>query len=120
MLHKLLSQKSFRVYFFICLLAIEYLATTSVHISVVESMWDKSNHFIAFFTLYVLLSFAFRNFALVKKVGVLLAFGFQIEVVQQLIGRSMFSWLDIVADSVGILLGVIAYFIFMKRFSTQS
>jgi len=116
MFHKLLSEKSFRLYFLICLSAIEYLATTSIHIEVVEGMWDKSNHFIAFFTLYILLSFAFRNFALVKKVGVLLAFGLQIEVVQQLTGRSMFSWLDIVADSVGILLGIVAYSIFIKRF----
>ena len=115
MLHKLLSENFFRLYFFICLVAIEYLATTLVHISVVESMWDKSNHFIAFFTLYVLLSFAFRNFALVKKVGVLLLFGVQIETVQQLIGRSAFSGLDLVADSVGILLGVIAYYLLKKK-----
>lgn len=119
MLRKLLSQKSFRLYFFICLGAIEYLATTSVHISVVEGMWDKSNHFIAFFTLYVLLSFAFRKLSLVKKVGLLLLFGVQIEVLQQLIGRSAFSGLDIVADSVGILLGIIAYYFLAKKFSSQ-
>ena len=118
MLDKLLSEKSFRLYFFICLIAIEYLATTSRHIEVVEGMWDKSNHFIAFFTLYLLLSLAFRGFALIKKVGVLLLFGVQIEILQQLIGRSAFSGLDIVADSVGIFLGVTTYYVFVKRFNS--
>ncbi len=118
MLYNLLSEKSFRLYFFICLSAIEYLATTSVHISAVEGMWDKSNHFIAFITLYILLSFAFKKLALVKKVGVLLLFGTQIEIVQQLIDRSAFSGLDIVADSVGILLGIIVYYFLTKKISS--
>ena len=120
MLYKLLSEKSFRLYFFICLFSIEYLATTSIHIEVVEGMWDKSNHFIAFFTLYILFSFAFKNFALVKKAGALLLFGVQIEIVQQFIGRSAFSGLDILADCVGIVLGTGTYYIFMKKFSSQS
>ena len=52
MIKALFSSKSFLIYFFISLVAIEFLATTTtVHIELVESMWDKSNHFIAFFVL---------------------------------------------------------------------
>ncbi len=98
--------------FFVCLVSIEYLATTSISISVVEGMWDKSNHFIAFFTLYVLLSLSYIGLSPLKKFIYLLVFGLQIEIAQELIGRSAFSPLDIVADTVGIVLGMIFYHYF--------
>lgn len=101
-----------KIMFFVCLVSIEYLATTSVHISVVEGMWDKSNHFIAFFTLYVLLSISYNQLSIVKKFLLLLLFGVQIELVQELIGRSRFSVLDIVADTIGITLGIVFYYYF--------
>ncbi|MDF1879128.1 VanZ family protein [Sulfurimonas sp. SAG-AH-194-C20] len=104
-----------KVMFFVCLVSIEYLATTSMHIGVVESMWDKSNHFIAFFTLYVLLSLSYTKLKTLKKIIYLLVFGLQIEIVQELIGRSEFSSLDIIADTVGIILGVIFYHYFKSR-----
>lgn len=115
MIKKLFNQKSFQIYFFICLGAIEFLATTTIHIEIVESMWDKSNHFVAFFVLYVLLSLAYKNLSAVVKLIVLLAFGTQIELVQELIGRSHFSPLDIVADSIGIMIGFFVILFFKNR-----
>jgi VanZ family protein len=106
MLKILLSEKFFKLYLLLCLLAIEFLATTKIHIEAVESIWDKANHFIAFFVLYVLLSFAYKKLNIITKSLLLLAFGLQIEIVQELIGRSAFSGLDILADSVGILIGI--------------
>jgi len=73
-----LSQYSF----FICIVAIEYLASTTREISVVTNSWDKANHFVAFMVLYILLSFGYKHLSLVKKVIILLAFAVQIEVVQ--------------------------------------
>ena len=112
MIKKLFNQKSFQMYFFICLGAIEFLATTTtIHIEIVESMWDKLNHFVAFFVLYVLLSLAYKNLSTVFRVVLLLIFGIQIELVQELIERSHFSTLDIVADSIGIMIGFfVSYF----------
>ncbi|MDQ7068633.1 MAG: VanZ family protein [Sulfurimonas sp.] len=98
--------------FFFTLISIEYLATTSVHIGIVESMWDKSNHFTAFFTLYILLSLAYPQLPTLKKFFLLLIFGVQIELVQEFIGRSSFSALDVVADMIGIMIGVIIYHYF--------
>ena len=114
MLHKLFHQNSFRIYFFVCLLAIEFLATTTIHIEVVESNWDKANHFVAFFTLYVLLTLAYKNFSILLKTALLVAFGLQIEIVQSFIDGRYFSLLDVVADSVGILLGVL-FLKFLKK-----
>jgi len=100
--------KIYRLMFYICLIAIEFLATTSVHISVVENMWDKSNHFFAFFVLYVLLSF---SYSLCTKVKVfwLILFAIQIEIVQYFLPNRYFSLLDILADSIGLVLGLLAY-----------
>ena len=104
----LFHQNSFKVYLFICIVAIEFLATTTIHIEAVESIWDKANHFVAFFTLYILLNFAFKKLSLLLKVILLVAFGLQIEIVQSFIDGRFFSLFDVLADSVGILLGVAA------------
>lgn len=120
MLKFLFSQNSFRVYLFICTVAIEFLATTTQHIEVMESMWDKANHFTAFFTLYILLSFSFKNLNIVAKSIILVAFGVQIEIVQSFIDGRSASFLDVVADSIGILIGVVFYKIFTIYLSKRS
>lgn len=107
MLRLFLSELFFRVYFFITLGVIEFLATTTLHIEVIESIWDKANHFSAFFVLYILLSFGFRSLSTLVKIALLLGFGLQIEIVQSFIDGRFFSLLDVVADSVGILIGII-------------
>jgi len=93
--------------FYICIVAIEYLATTSIEIKPIQNSWDKANHFIAFFTLYVTLSLGYPKLELFKKVMILLAFGIQIECVQYFLPNREFSLLDVVADGVGIVFGII-------------
>jgi len=97
----------YRVAFFITLGVIEYLATTTQQIEIVSSMWDKANHFTAFFVLYILLSLAYRNLSTTVKIVILLAFGIQIEIVQSFIDGRYFSMLDVLADTIGILLGIV-------------
>ncbi len=104
----------FRAAFYICLVVIEYLATTTRHIPIVESMWDKANHFIAFFTLFILLTLAYSSLNTLAKFLLLLAFGMQIEIVQSFIDGREFSLLDVVADSIGIIIGIFAWSIFTK------
>ncbi len=116
-----MESKYFKVLLLICIVAIEFLATTTREIEIVSSMWDKSNHFIAFFVLYILLSFSYTNMRLHVKVLWLLAFAIEIEVVQHFIEGRFFSLLDIVADFVGILMGVIVFiFLYNFRISKKS
>ena len=96
-----------KLLFYFTLAVIEYLATTTAEIKLIESIWDKANHFSAFFVLYVLLSLAYTTLETRTKIVLLLLFGLQIEVVQSFIDGRYFSMLDVVADSVGILLGVL-------------
>jgi len=105
----LFSEELFRLYLLFTVGVIEFLATTTIKIEVIESFWDKANHFSAFFVLYILLSLAFRELSIIAKIVILLLYGLQIEVVQSFIDGRFFSLLDVVADSVGIGLGVLFY-----------
>ncbi len=111
-----IKRNFFRAMFFISIIAIEFLATTTtVHIEIVENIWDKANHFIAFFTLYILLSFGFLNLSVAKKIIWLLLFGVQIEVVQHFIEGRFFSTLDVFADFIGIIIALIIIKVLLKE-----
>ena len=101
--------KLYKIAFYINFFVIEYLALTPQHIEVLEGLWDKQNHFAAFFVLYILVSFAYENLSTFTKIGILVFIGFQIEVTQYFIPGRFFSLMDIVADSVGIAMGVAVY-----------
>ena len=107
--------KVFQIMFFICLGVIEFLATTTQHIEIVSSIWDKANHFSAFFVLYILLSLAYRNLSLSYKVILLFLYAVQIEIVQIFIEGRFFSMLDIVADCIGVFFGFLIYKYFLLK-----
>jgi len=50
----------------------------------------------------------------VRKIVLLLAFGMQIEIVQSFIPGRDFSGFDVVADSVGIVIGIVVYYGYEK------
>ena len=102
----------FKLSLVVALVAIEYLATTTLEIKAIENTWDKANHFIAFFVLYILLSGAFTQLKIITKSIGLVLFGFHIEVLQYFIPNRDFSLLDVFADSIGILIGIAIYKLF--------
>ncbi|OHD84214.1 MAG: teicoplanin resistance protein VanZ [Sulfuricurvum sp. RIFCSPLOWO2_02_43_6] len=104
----------FKTAFYSSFLGIEYLAITPQHIKIVESFWDKQNHFIAFCTLYVLLSLAYKHLSTRLKVVLLVLVGFQIEITQYFIPNRFFSLMDIVADCIGIVIGIGIYRVISK------
>lgn len=97
----------FKISFFITFGVVEYLALTPQHIEVIEGFWDKQNHFIAFFVLTILLGLAYSQLTTIKKFGLLVLMGFEIEIMQYFIPGRFFSLLDVVADSVGIVMGMV-------------
>lgn len=119
MLKRFFTPFWFRLGLFSALASIEYLATTTQSIAIVENMWDKSNHFVAFFVLYLLLANAYSNFSVRKNVLLLLVFALQIEIVQHFIEGRYASFADIVADSIGIALGFTAWRV-QKRYNILS
>lgn len=97
----------FKILFYLNFAVIEYLALTPQHIEIIESFWDKQNHFVAFLVLYLLLGLAYRDFTTAKKIAVMGVIAFQIEITQYFIPGRFFSLLDIAADAVGVILGII-------------
>lgn len=91
--------------FVLSLLVISYLALTPTPPRAADLGWDKLNHFSAFGTLTVLggLAWAGRRG---RVAWALLAYGGLIELLQtQVPGRSA-EWADLLADGIGILLGL--------------
>ncbi len=104
------NSKVMRLLFFLCFVVVSYLAFTTQDIETLKHTWDKLNHAVAFFTLFLLLSYSFPKLTNLHKFLMLLLYGIIIEVIQRYIPGRESSLLDILADTVGISIG----YIFMK------
>ena len=94
---------SFRVLLCFTLVIVTYLATTALEFTVVSSIYDKINHFVAFFVLALLLDFSFPNFNFnMFKIILLITYGFSLEMIQHFLPHRMFSLIDVLADIVGL------------------
>ena len=94
---------SFRVLLCFTLVIVTYLATTALEFTVVSSIYDKINHFIAFFVLALLLDFSFPNFNFnMFKIILLITYGFSLEMIQHFLPHRIFSLIDVLADIVGL------------------
>jgi VanZ family protein len=94
----------YRVLLCISLVVITYLATTALEFTIVSSVYDKLNHFVAFLVLALLVDFSFPYSRFnTAKIYSLLVYGCLIEIIQHFLPHRMFSLLDIAADSLGLL-----------------
>ncbi len=94
----------YRVLLCISLMVITYLATTALEFTVVSSIYDKLNHFVAFLVLALLVDFSFPNSRFnTDKIFSLIAYGFSLEIIQYYLPHRMFSLFDIAADMLGLL-----------------
>ncbi len=75
-----------------------------------EKVWDKANHALAFIVIAYLGFVAYRD-SLVRLSLLVMLFGISIEVVQSFVPWREFSFLDMLADFIGILLGLILFFL---------
>ena len=94
----------FRILLVAALLAISFLATTSLTIPVAEDMNDKVNHVTAFFLLALLTDFSFPAWTFRTKVLVLIAYGLSIEIAQAYLPYRSCSLFDLGADAAGLVL----------------
>lgn len=87
------------------LVAISYLATTSVSVPVVGRVNDKIEHAFAFFTLALLVDFSWPESGFgPAKILFLLGYGLAIEITQYFLPYRTFSLFDLGADAVGLFL----------------
>jgi len=86
------------------LIGVSWLAFSSTSIRPAHLGSDKVNHAFAFFVLSLLIDNAFPRVRFLRvKLWPLLAYGVAIEIIQRFVSRDP-SWLDLVADGVGISL----------------
>lgn len=99
---------AFRVAFALALSAVTWLAFTSSELPSPMYIWDKGNHFVAFFVLAFLLDYSFpapaRRLARHNAVkwAFLMGYGVGIEVVQWYLGYRQFDFADMLGDALGI------------------
>ena len=94
------------------LLAIEVIVITALALEpgarTQPNFWgaDKTNHILAFIALMVVSRWAFPRLPIWILFLTWLAYGFGIELAQRLTGRT-FSYMDVVADGIGLIAGLI-------------
>jgi len=91
--------------FWLCMLVISWLVVAPQDELPPVRLWDKAAHVLAFAALMLLCAVAYRKrFSLARIAMLLFIFGVGIEMVQYLLPYRQFSLLDMLANSVGILL----------------
>lgn len=99
------------------LMAVSYLALTPTPPKAADLGWDKLNHFSAFGTLMVLAGRVWPGRWMLGALG-LLAYGGLIELLQTQVPGRAAEWADLLADGIGILLGL-ALLAALRRLSTN-
>ncbi|WP_323750607.1 VanZ family protein [Marinobacter sp.] len=94
---------------FLSLAAIFYLATTSQSYPIPSSANDKINHLIAFAELTIVTRLAWPRLGFHWYVPALLGFGFALEAVQATLPYRDFSLADVLADALGITIGMLPW-----------
>lgn len=108
-----------KIAFYLLLVIVQYLSFTPLEFKIIANSWDKANHFLAFFTLFIVFNFAYFNLNNKIKISLLLIVGIQIELVQHFLPFREFSFLDIFADGVGISAGVFISSYLRKWYNTE-
>ena len=99
-----------RYLFTVLLAVISWLALSAAPPKTIDTGWDKSNHALAFASLAFTAVWGFwqqpRQWP--RLIAVLVAYGIGIEIAQSFLPPRQADWHDVVADSVGIALGLLA------------
>jgi VanZ family protein len=96
-----------RVAFALALAAITLLALMPAPEVPITTFWDKADHVIAFAVLTLLAVAAFPQFSPGRwLVPALLGYGASLELIQSLLPTRSGSLLDLIADAVGVALGL--------------
>lgn len=104
-------------YGFLGILFIIYLAIIlEGNESAIMSLWDKFNHFIAFFVASFYYYLITKNSKIVS-IGMVL-FGIFLEIAQSFTPKREASFWDIIADIIGIIVAYWVYLLVMKRTKT--
>jgi VanZ family protein len=100
-----ISIRQWRWMFWACALGVLALSLMPLSTQLPTTGWDKTNHLLAFSVLAILGNQAYRGRTVTVLLG-LLAYGGLIEILQSFTPDRMAEWADLLADSVGLAVGL--------------
>lgn len=100
-----ISNRYWRWMFWACVLGVLALSLLPLSPQLPTTGWDKTNHLLAFCVLTILGNQAYRGRTGIVLLG-LLAYGGMIEILQFFTPDRMAEWADLLADSLGLAVGL--------------
>lgn len=94
---------------------ITYFSLTPIEHKIVESIWDKAAHLIAYMLLVIIIKVVHIRFNYLSCVVICCSYSFIIECIQYFIPNRQFDILDMLANILGTLLGVIIYYLIIEK-----
>lgn len=101
-----LNSKLFKVLFVVCCLGIFALSLVPGDVLPNDLLWDKALHFIGYAGLAFLARMGSKKHLSWQIIIGCILFSLLIEFLQQFIPNRGFEWLDLVANSLGVVFGV--------------
>ncbi len=102
-------------FYVIYVLIITYLSLTPIEHKISESIWDKASHFTAYLLLVIFIKRVHTRFNYLTCVITCFSYSFAIECIQYFIPNRQFDVLDMLANLLGMVLGVILYYLIREK-----
>lgn len=103
-------------FYVLYVLNITYFSLTPIEHKISESLWDKAAHFIAYLFLVIVVKIVHRRFNYLTCIITCCSYSFLIECIQYFIPNRQFDILDMLANVLGTMLGVVIYYLLSERY----
>ncbi len=102
-------------FYVLYVLTITYFSLTPLEHKISESTWDKASHFVAYMLLVIAIKIVHIRFNYITSVIACCSYSFIIECIQYFIPNRQFDILDLLANVLGTVLGVIIYYLVSEK-----
>ncbi len=102
-------------FYVLYVLNITYFSLTPIEHKISESIWDKAAHLIAYLLLVIIIKIVHIRFSYFTCVVICCCYSFIIECIQYFIPNRMFDILDMLANVLGAILGIIIYYLISEK-----
>jgi VanZ family protein len=104
-------------FYILYVLIITYLSLTPIEHKIPENIWDwdKASHFTAYLLLAIFVKKVHIRFGYLTCVITCFSYSFVIECIQYFIPNRQFDVLDMLANLLGAVLGVILYYLIIEK-----
>jgi len=107
-------------YYIIYVLIITYYSLTPEENIISENVWDKALHFFTYLFLVILIKNVHTRLSYLTCVLICCNYSFIIECIQYFMPNRQFDFLDMLANLLGTILGVIIYYLIIEKFFNKS